>query len=38
MRNGESTPEDIRRHALEWIEENRDQVDQWLKTARAAAG
>jgi glycine betaine/proline transport system substrate-binding protein len=37
MRNGESSPEDIRRHALEWIEENRDQVDQWLETARAAA-
>jgi glycine betaine/proline transport system substrate-binding protein len=38
MHDGEGSPEDIRRHAQDWIEENRDQVDQWLDAARAAAG
>lgn len=36
MFEGEDTEEDIRRHAEEWIEANRDQVDQWLEEARAA--
>lgn len=29
--------DDIERQAAEWIEENRETVDQWLETARAAA-
>jgi glycine betaine/proline transport system substrate-binding protein len=38
MRGGENSEEDIRRHAEEWIESNRDQVDQWLAAARDPAG
>lgn len=37
MRTGENSAEDIRRHAAEWIEANREQVDQWLAAAREAA-
>ena len=37
IRDGENTPEDIRRHAEEWVAQNRDQVDQWLEEARQAA-
>jgi glycine betaine/proline transport system substrate-binding protein len=37
MYQGEDSEEDIQRHAEEWIENNRDQVDQWLEEARAAA-
>lgn len=37
MQDGEDSPEDIERHAREWIENNRDKVDQWLKAARDAA-
>ena len=33
---GENSDEDIRRHALEWIEINREQVDTWLVAARSA--
>ena len=33
---GENTEEDIRRHAAEWIADNRDTVDNWLNTARLA--
>ena len=33
---GEDDNEDIRRHAKEWIHNNRIRVDQWLETARAA--
>ncbi|WP_313137628.1 glycine betaine/L-proline ABC transporter substrate-binding protein ProX [Paracoccus jeotgali] len=29
--------EDVQGHAKDWIAENRDQVDEWLETARAAA-
>jgi len=36
MQEGEDTPEDIRRHAEEWISENQDQFDQWLEAARQA--
>ena len=28
IRDGENTPEDIRRHAEEWVAQNRAQVDQ----------
>ena len=34
---GESSPEEIRAMSLEWIGENRDQVDDWLRQARRAA-
>jgi glycine betaine/proline transport system substrate-binding protein len=37
MRAGESSEEEIHRHAEEWIEANREQVDGWLAAARAAA-
>jgi glycine betaine/proline transport system substrate-binding protein len=37
MRAGESSEEEIRRHAEAWIEANREQVDQRLDAARAAA-
>ncbi|AFZ50406.1 glycine betaine/L-proline ABC transporter substrate-binding protein ProX [Dactylococcopsis salina] len=36
MRNGEDSPEDIMSHAEAWVEENRDQFDQWVSTAREA--
>ena len=34
---GEDKPEDVIRHAAEWIAANRDAVDEWLAAARAAA-
>ena len=37
IRDGENTPDDIRRHAEEWVAQNREQVDQWLEEARQAA-
>ncbi|NJP06555.1 MAG: glycine betaine/L-proline ABC transporter substrate-binding protein ProX [Chloroflexaceae bacterium] len=37
MFEGEDNDEDIQRHAEEWIEENRDQVDMWLDAARGAS-
>ena len=33
---GENTPDDIRRHAQTWIENNRPLVDGWLAAAREA--
>jgi len=33
---GETTEEDIDRHAAEWIEANRDAVHRWLDAARSA--
>ncbi|MCA9983169.1 MAG: glycine betaine/L-proline ABC transporter substrate-binding protein ProX [Anaerolineales bacterium] len=36
MVDGEDSDEDIARHAEEWIEENRAQIDSWLEDARAA--
>lgn len=35
--DGEDTDREIRAIASEWIESNRDDVDQWLAAARAAA-
>jgi glycine betaine/proline transport system substrate-binding protein len=35
--NEENTYEDVRGHAQEWIEENRDMVDEWLSAASEAA-
>jgi glycine betaine/proline transport system substrate-binding protein len=37
MRLGENSADDIRRHAMEWIDSNRELVDQWLSAARSAA-
>lgn len=37
MHSGEDSNEDIRRHAREWIEINRNQVDLWLEAARSTA-
>ena len=31
---GENTEDDIKRHAADWIADNRDQVDAWLAAAR----
>ncbi|MGF1537903.1 MAG: glycine betaine/L-proline ABC transporter substrate-binding protein ProX [Elainellaceae cyanobacterium] len=33
---GENAPEDIRRHAEAWVEENRDRFEDWLGQARSA--
>ena len=35
MLDGEDDDEDIRRHALQWIKNNRQDIDRWLKAARA---
>ncbi len=37
MNEGADSPEDLEEQATAWIEKNREQVDQWLKTAREAA-
>ncbi|AOE65111.1 glycine betaine/L-proline ABC transporter substrate-binding protein ProX [Pseudomonas corrugata] len=37
MQEGEKKPADIRRHAKEWVAAHRQQFDDWLQTARAAA-
>lgn len=37
MNAGADSPEDLQQQASAWIEENRDQVDDWLKAAREAA-
>jgi glycine betaine/proline transport system substrate-binding protein len=37
MQNGEKSASDIRRHAEEWVKENRATFDEWLKHAHAAA-
>jgi glycine betaine/proline transport system substrate-binding protein len=38
MNEGADSPEDLAQQASNWIEENRDQVDEWLAAAREAAG
>ena len=37
MQDGEDSKEDLQRHASEWIENNQDMVDKWLKQARDVA-
>ena len=37
MNAGADSPEDLEQQASNWIEENRDKVDAWLKSAREAA-
>jgi ABC-type proline/glycine betaine transport system substrate-binding protein len=34
---GENNVEEVRRHAQEWIEVNRDMVNPWLEATRSAA-
>ncbi len=34
MRDGENTPEDIRRHAEEWIRDNQGTFDSWIEDAK----
>ncbi|MDJ1172979.1 glycine betaine/L-proline ABC transporter substrate-binding protein ProX [Roseofilum capinflatum] len=36
MRQGEDTPEDIKRHAQEWIADNQELFDSWVEQALAA--
>jgi len=35
MLDGEDAYEDIRRHAQEWTQSNRDKIDRWLEEAKA---
>ncbi|MDN3556207.1 glycine betaine/L-proline ABC transporter substrate-binding protein ProX [Halomonas maura] len=37
MQQGENSQADIRRHAEQWVDDNRAQFDEWLSQARAAA-
>ncbi|NEP87519.1 MAG: glycine betaine/L-proline ABC transporter substrate-binding protein ProX [Okeania sp. SIO2C2] len=37
IKEGEDTPEDILRHAQEWIKNNQQIYDSWLETAKQAA-
>lgn len=37
MQEGEDSRDDIERHAQNWIDENRETVDEWLQAARDAA-
>ncbi|NEQ54207.1 MAG: glycine betaine/L-proline ABC transporter substrate-binding protein ProX [Leptolyngbya sp. SIO3F4] len=37
MRDGENKPEDIRRHAEEWILDNQGTFDSWLEDAKQSA-
>lgn len=36
IQQGEDKPEDIRRHAEEWIQNNQQQFDNWVETAKEA--
>jgi len=37
MNAGEDSPDDIERHAKEWIKNNQDMFDSWIESARKAA-
>lgn len=37
IHKGENRPQDIRRHAEEWVKNHQQQVDSWLEEARKAA-
>lgn len=37
MQRGESSEEDIRRHAQQWVQTHREEFDTWLADARAVA-
>lgn len=36
MQEGEDSPEDIRRHAQEWVNDNQEEFNQWVEQARQA--
>lgn len=36
VHNGEDIPEDIRRHAQEWVQKNQQQFDSWVSDAAKA--
>jgi len=36
IKDGEDRPEDIRRHAEEWVEENQELFDSWVEEAKKA--
>ncbi|NES24500.1 MAG: hypothetical protein F6K41_37725 [Symploca sp. SIO3E6] len=36
IKEGEDSPQDIRRHAEEWIEQNQELFDSWIEEAKAA--
>jgi glycine betaine/proline transport system substrate-binding protein len=36
IQDGEDSPDDVRRHAEEWIAENQDQFDSWIQEAMEA--
>ncbi len=36
VHNGENKPKDIRRHAEEWVQKNKQQFDSWVETAKEA--
>ena len=36
-KEGENKPEDILRHAQEWVKNNQEKYDNWLEIARQAA-
>ncbi|NER22246.1 MAG: glycine betaine/L-proline ABC transporter substrate-binding protein ProX [Symploca sp. SIO1C2] len=38
IKEGESTPEDIRRHAQEWVTNHQDLFDSWVEEAQKATG
>ncbi|EGJ30053.1 ABC-type proline/glycine betaine transport system, periplasmic component [Moorena producens 3L] len=38
IKEGESSPEDIRRHAKEWVEKNQELFDNWIEEAKKAGG
>ncbi|MGD1808174.1 glycine betaine/L-proline ABC transporter substrate-binding protein ProX [Dapis sp. BLCC M126] len=37
IKDGENSPEDIRRHAKEWVEKNQELFDSWLEEAKKGA-
>ena len=36
VQNGENRPQDIRRHAEEWVQKNQQQFDSWVEAAKEA--
>ncbi|NEP31918.1 MULTISPECIES: glycine betaine/L-proline ABC transporter substrate-binding protein ProX [unclassified Moorena] len=38
IKEGESSPEDIRRHAKEWVENRQELFDSWVEEAKKAGG
>ena len=38
IQQGENTPEDISRHAQEWVENNQELFDSWIEEARKTTG